>query len=463
MSERHICQVALCGHNAARLREWYRAVFGMARGSGALLTVPPMPTRRIQGIHPNPAETVTWLVDQQDYFQLEFFQFHRPKSRLKPADWRPSDIGYSVLGIFVSDFERALHRYATHSDRPAPVPVGESGDRRACVQDPEGNWIEILERDPVTLLEDAQPGIVRPELSSAARFMRVSVPDLERARATFIAAMGLSEVTGFTLHTPRDEALWGLPEAQVSTALLRGRNFLVELAEYRNPAPRPRPPGYQICDQGFMNIAIGYHDPREFDRAFGHATRHHMRPNGKPVDIGIFRVMYVNDPDGFSVEMLHARKALWSLSGFAPGEPYVQNEVTIRAPREAVWERLIDHADLGSWTPFDGRVLRPGRQSPNGPGCLRQLSVFGARITEEVVDWQEGSRYTYRLRTGAPFRWHRGDIFLTGDNGATRVRWAIRFESWLPLTGRLTARVLQYVFGRALVRLKGQLEAGNVP
>jgi len=317
VSDHHICQVAFCAHNAALLREWYRAVFGMARGSGALFTMPPMPTRRIQGIHPNPIETVTWLVDRQDYFQLEFFQFHRPKSQLKPVDWRPSDIGYSVVGIFAADFDCTLQRYAAHSGQPAPVPVGEPGDRRACVRDPEGNWVEILERDPMTLIEGGESCIVRPALSSATRFMRVSVPDLARARATFLDAMGLSEVTGFSLHTPEHEALWGLAGATARTALLRGRNFLVELAEYGDPAPRPRPPGYQISDQGFMNIAIGYRSAGEFDQAFRHATGHGMRPNGKPVDIGIFRVMYVNDPDGFSVEMLYARRWLWRLSGFA--------------------------------------------------------------------------------------------------------------------------------------------------
>jgi carbon monoxide dehydrogenase subunit G len=177
------------------------------------------------------------------------------------------------------------------------------------------------------------------------------------------------------------------------------------------------------------------------------------------VDTGLVRVMYVNDPDGFSVEMLYARRALWGLSGFVPGGGYVQNEVSIRAPREAVWQRLIDHADLGSWTPFKGQVLRAGRKARDGPGCLRELTALGVRITEEVVDWEQGHRYTYRLLTGAPFRWHRGDIFLAEENGITRVRWAIQFESRLPFTSGLIARALQFLFGRALAKLQRQLEA----
>jgi catechol 2,3-dioxygenase-like lactoylglutathione lyase family enzyme len=459
MSEKHICQVAFCALNAAQLRDWYRDVFGMVQGGGLLLTAPPMPTYRIQGISPNPAEKVTWLVDQQDYFQLEFFQYYRPRSKLKPAGWQPCDIGYNMVGIFARDFDRVLARAAAHSDRPIPPPVGPPGERRVCIQDPEGNWVEIMERDPLCGIEGTDPCIVRPELLSATRFMRVSVPDLEQSCQSFITAMGLSEVTDFALHTPEHEALWGLPGAQANTVLLRGRNFLVELVQYDDPAPRLRPAGYQICDQGFMNIAIGYDSPGEFDREFAHATRHGMQPNGKPVDTGLFRVMYVNDPQGFSVEMLHARKALWSLSGFNVGEPYVENEMLIRAPVEKTWGRLIDHAGLGSWTLFDSAVLRPGNESPNGPGCLRELRAFGLRITEEVVDWEEGRHYGYRLRTGAPFRWHRGDLFVSEENGGTRVRWAIRFESRIPFTGRITAWCLGLVFRRALKQLQRQLEA----
>jgi hypothetical protein len=74
------------------------------------------------------------------------------------------------------------------------------------------------------------------------------------------------------------------------------------------------------------------------------------------------------------------------------------------------------------------------------------------------VDWEEGWRYTYRLRHGIPFRWHQGDVFVCGEHGLTRVRWAIRFESWIPFSGRLIAWVLQKIFARALRNLKVQLE-----
>ncbi len=460
MSDKIISQVAFCALNAANLRDWYQSAFGMVK-SGQILSAPPMQTDRIQGISPNPIEKISWLVDQQDYFQLEFFQYYRPKSKPKPIDWRPCDIGYNMVGIFAKDYDKVLSQIAAVSDRALPAPVGEAGDRRVCLQDPEGNWVEVRERDPMTQIEGADPSIVRPELLSATRFMRVSVPNLEQSRDAFVGAMGLSVVEDFQLHTPEHEALWGLEGAQTKTVLLRSRNFLLELVEYQSHEPKPRPEGYQICDQGFMNIALGFRQTSDFDRAFKHATSNGMTPNGDPVDAGLFRVMYVNDPQAFSVEMLSARKALWSLSGFNPGEPYVENEIFINASTEQTWNKLIDHSGLGNWTLFNGSVLRPGTDSANGPGCIRELTTLGTRITEEVVAWDEGKHYTYKLRTGAPFKWHQGDIFVSEENGITKVRWAIRFHSRIPFTGKLIAVAMKFIFKRALKNLKRQLEYGS--
>ena len=457
MTDKHICQVALCALNAANLRDWYQQVFGMVK-AGMIATVPPMPTTRIQGVTPNPVETVSWLVDQQDYFQLEFFQFYRPQPKPRPVGWRMCDIGYNMLGVYARDFDKVLHRIAACSDSPLAEPVGPAGERRLCLQDPEGNWIELLEADPMARME-SDP-MIRPELLCATRFIRVSVPQLEAARRTFVDTMGLTEVEDYALHSPEHEAQWGLAGATTRTALLSSRNFLVELVEYQSHQPRLRPDGYQICDQGYMNIAFGYRTTKEFNAEFARVTQQGLTPNGKPVDIGIFRVMYVNDPQGFSIEMLNPRRSLWSFSGFNPSEPYVQNEILVNASIDKTWRALIDHKGLSDWSAFNNsKVIRPGAESPNGPGCLRELALGGMRLTEEIVSWEEGKHYTYKLRTGAPFSWHQGDVFVSDEGGRTRVRWAVRFQSRIPFSGKLLAIALQFLFRNALGRLKLQLEA----
>ena len=111
-TDKHICQVAFSALNAAALRDWYANVFGLVK-SGKILFFPPS-TSRVQGI-PGAWEKCSWLIDQQDYFQLEFFQFWAPHSKLKSNEWRPSDIGYNMVGIAVSDFDQVLRNISAFS------------------------------------------------------------------------------------------------------------------------------------------------------------------------------------------------------------------------------------------------------------------------------------------------------------------------------------------------------------
>ncbi len=453
---KQICQVAFTALDAAALRQWYADVFGLVK-SGKVIFFPPA-TSRVQGIR-GAWEKCSWLIDQQDYFQLEFFQFWKPRTRLKDIDWRPCDIGYNMLGIAVNDFDQVLRNVCAYSAIPLPLVLGVAGERRACVTDPEGNWVEIYEQDPLTTIQGTCPGVVRPEVPAVVRTMRVSVPSLEEACTSFVDAMGLQRVDDFQLHTQKHEKLWGLPRARARSQVLRGANFLVELVEYTSPVAKPWPSGYSLADQGFMNIALGYRNSRDYARSFAQATSNGMRPNGKVLDGGVFQVMYVNDPHGFSVEMLNARPALWSLTGFNSAEGYVQNEIEINAPVSDVWRELTDHAGIGNWSIFSASVLRRGVPEPNGTGCIRELTAPCIRVTEEIVAWEEGRHYAYQLRTGAPLHKHQGDVFVTEANGHTKVRWAIRFESWIPFSNRMIAWLLGLAFRQALRKLKTRMEA----
>ena len=117
-SDTHICQVAFTALNAPALREWYANVFGLVK-AGKMLFFPPA-TSRVQGI-PGAWEKCGWLVDQQDYFQLEFFQFWAPRGQLKSPAWRPCDIGYNMVGIAVRDFDQVLRNVGAFSGRPPPM------------------------------------------------------------------------------------------------------------------------------------------------------------------------------------------------------------------------------------------------------------------------------------------------------------------------------------------------------
>ena len=63
-------------------------------------------------------------MDGQGFFQLELFQFYRPEVRPLPADWRPSDIGYSAIGLWVSNLDATLVRLQALGTAPLTSTMG---------------------------------------------------------------------------------------------------------------------------------------------------------------------------------------------------------------------------------------------------------------------------------------------------------------------------------------------------
>jgi NAD(P)-dependent dehydrogenase (short-subunit alcohol dehydrogenase family)/catechol 2,3-dioxygenase-like lactoylglutathione lyase family enzyme len=305
-----ICQVAFSAVDARTLLRWYQTAFGFLP-SGATVFGGPLATR-VQGIERN-LSVCRWLVDSQDFFQLEFFAFVSPTTRKRRSDDRLCDLGYRMIGIHVADFDGTLARL--RKLRCVPRLTEETPSRIACVRDPEGNWVEVFESDP---LAGHAPGKARPELNATVRSITLSVSDLDAARQVWIDGFGLS-VAARQLHAPEHEALWDLDGARRRAEVVTAGGVLLELVQYDGPEPRPHPPDYRISDQGFMNIALGFSKAEDFDHFYRQAEAIGCRPNGKPLDIGVFKVMYVNEPHGGeSVELLCARRWGFGVTGFSP-------------------------------------------------------------------------------------------------------------------------------------------------
>jgi hypothetical protein len=215
------------------------------------------------------------------FFQVEIFQYRKPRSRPRRLDWSPADWGYSMVSVHVRDFDDALDRLAALGSLPYTEPLGPIGDRRVCVPDPDRNLVELLERDPLA-----------------------------------------------------------------------------------HVAP-PWPDGYRLSDLGYMNVAVGFRDTGEFDRWFANAQTAGWTPHGKPLEVGIFKVMYVDDVDGFDVEMLRSRTWADRLTGFAPSMPYAVAEQHVDARPQAVWEQISDLAGMEAWS---GLPVQIDATTPAGLG-----------------------------------------------------------------------------------------------
>jgi short-subunit dehydrogenase/catechol 2,3-dioxygenase-like lactoylglutathione lyase family enzyme len=308
-----LSQIALSVSDLRRTQRWYREVVGLEPAGGTNLFAGPLASM-VQGI-PRSASTCWWLVDRQDFFQVELFEFRSPLVRALPPDWRPCDIGYTTVAFGVDDLDAALDRARTAGSEPLTDPSGDPGSRRVCLRDPDGVLVELMEDDPRAPSPRPRP---RPGIPAATRAVTLSVPDLNRSRRFFVDVLGLEVAEGVELHGPEHEALWGLQGAQRERLCLWADDLIVELVSYADPAGTPPPEGYRISDLGLLNIAFGFRERSEFEAAWRRCREAGHEGNGPPLRLGPWSVIYVNDDQGFSVELLHVEPWYEGQMGFRP-------------------------------------------------------------------------------------------------------------------------------------------------
>lgn len=124
----------------------------------------------------------------------------------------------------------------------------------------------------------------------------------------------------------------------------------------------------------------------------------------------------------------------------------------IEAPPETVFEVLTDHRGYADITPMRRSELeREGEPAPNGVGAIRVLTAVGAPLREEVIAYQPNSRFSYKMLSGAPVRDHVGTVELMPQGSGTRMVYAVRTASALPVGGFAVVAVVKQAI-KALIR-----------
>lgn len=117
----------------------------------------------------------------------------------------------------------------------------------------------------------------------------------------------------------------------------------------------------------------------------------------------------------------------------------------VAAPPETVFEVLTDHRRYAEITPVrKSKLEREGKPAPNGVGAIRVLSAVGPPLREETIVYEEPSRFSYKLLSGAPLRDHVGTVELTPQDGGTKVTYAVRTNPTLPLVGGVAVAVARF-------------------
>jgi len=308
-------QLAFSVLDVQRTRRWYQDMLGFLPSGGTDDFGNPFGSW-VQGL-PNVDVATRWMVDQQEFLQLEMFQFTTPQSKPRPKDWAPNDSGYTIIGVHVADFDARVASLRTAGVPLLTEPLGARGVRRVCVRDPEGNIVELMEEDPRQGGAKSRTRL-RPGVPLVARSITVSVPDIERSRRFFVDTIRLEECTDFVLHRPEHEELWNLKGAVAKTHLLWAGDILVELRQYTKPVSKPWPRGYRICDQGMMNIGFGFRKRKDFDQACDRVYASGYRSNSPPFHVIDWGTVYMNDDQCFSVELLFVEPGANRRMGFEP-------------------------------------------------------------------------------------------------------------------------------------------------
>lgn len=311
-----LCQIALSVTDLRRSVDWYRKALGLLPAGTIRQMVTDGPAL-VSGL-PECSLHVWCVVDRQEWMQFEIMEFARPRKRLLPADWRPSDLGYSAIGLHVEDFDASLECLNRTSGRLLTDPLKVPGHRRVCVRDPDGIVLELMEDDVRAVQARPRPHELVP---TTVRSVTVSVASLERARRFWVEGLGCQE-TSVKLHCPEHERLWGLRGARRESLVLWAGDVLIELVRYERPVWRARPAGYLISDQGILNVAFGCSSRKEFNATYRRLIRLGFRPNSAPWSVpGRATVVYFTDDQGLSVELLYVEPAGMEYMGFVPPAP----------------------------------------------------------------------------------------------------------------------------------------------
>jgi len=124
-------------------------------------------------------------------------------------------------------------------------------------------------------------------------------------------------------------------------------------------------------------VAFGFRNPTDFEAAHARLRAAGYRPNGEPLHLGAWSVVYFNDDQGFSVELLFVRSWFERRMGFLPGKPLLADRVPGESP--AAVEAVGRAVGTGPRQRFR-RAFVTGAAGDHGSELCRLLAAGGTDL-----------------------------------------------------------------------------------
>jgi uncharacterized protein YndB with AHSA1/START domain len=134
---------------------------------------------------------------------------------------------------------------------------------------------------------------------------------------------------------------------------------------------------------------------------------------------------------------------------------------TFRAPAEAVFDVLADHA---GYVRFPGvrsaRVVRAGAPEPNGLGAVREIDLGLSWFEEEITAFTRPTRMEYRIvRSRPPVDHEGGCLTFRPVAGGVEVVWTTTFHVRVPLASGLVTRIAARAMERGFAKVLAAVDA----
>ena len=124
--------------------------------------------------------------------------------------------------------------------------------------------------------------------------------------------------------------------------------------------------------------------------------------------------------------------------------PSISHSVQIDAPKQAVWDILLNIGGGTTWAPNVDHAVRTNDIEP-GVGCERACDVSGfGKVTERVEGWDKGESLTIGIDSIGPMKSACNTFNLSEHDGRTTVDMTIRFDTRFgPIGALLGATIMR--------------------